>query len=120
MSDWNKLYNEWQEKLHTLQEEGCPHTDVGDWTHVHEGYDARYCLNCCKEIEIRDGQFVIVRRMTNGYLFYANGKWSKTVKKATIFVNDSGNEVYREAYQKYANGDLMKVRMMPRMAFGKT
>jgi hypothetical protein len=84
--------------------------------HIHEGYDARYCLNCVKELEERPGHFVVVRQLPKGgYLYYANGKWSKSLRRATIFIdNHSYDEVYREAYQMYQN-----VRVMPRTAFGK-
>jgi hypothetical protein len=102
-----------------LQEEECPHTEWGKWTHVHEGYDARFCLNCLKEMEDRDGHFVVVRQLAKGYLFYADGKWSKSVKRATVFVGDNSyNEVYKEAYQKYAKGSLTIVRVMALTCFG--
>lgn len=100
-----------------MQEEECSHTEISEWTHA-QGYDVRFCLNCIKQMEEREGHFVVVRQLPKGYLFYAGGKWLKSPKKVTVFVGDHAYEkVYREAFAKYANGNYDVVRVMPWTCF---
>lgn len=116
-TDYNKLYDQWLGKIEELQQE-CPHKKISKWTNTHIGYDHRFCLNCMKEMEVREGHYVIVRQRNSGYLFYSDGKWTKTKKKATVFIGESYEEAFNKMYQEYSSSGE-SLRVMPWTAFNQ-
>ena len=135
LSDYQKLYAEWQTKEQALQEV-CPHKELSIWEHTHEGSDHKFCLNCMKVLEEREGHYYLVtqlpyvskpkkeRKPNDGYLFWSKGAWVKNIKKATVLVGDEETEeAYKAEHGKYGPPEPLigdgALRIMPISAFTK-
>jgi hypothetical protein len=135
LTDYQKLYAEWQNKIKVLQDT-CSHPELSIWEHDGQGWDHKFCLNCMKILEEREGHYYLVtqlpyvrkpkkdRKPNDGYLFWSNGKWVANIKKATVLVgDDKADEAFKGEYGK--NGPPQPLigegalRVMPVSSFTK-